>query len=749
MRAGARAAWVVAVALATVTSAPLADAQPGPRRRPSPGVAPPVLRPSPTETAGTPPATAGANGEAGTGALRARFGLDMATRLLRRGEADERLRGLERAAGMHTPEAMALLVRAAEPTVPGGAMDPRSPGEGAARLDPRAMLVVVRGLSAWTDREAARGALEKVLGASTQPIVSARAAGAGGARDPSAEDAENAARIALARQEAAMALAESGEAAALEALIAAARRAGPEQAPALDALAIHPPPAPLLGGVALTTPAMIALAAAVGDLRSLGAIMGQVKASDPTTRAAAIAALGAAGDARVLDVARDAVKDKEPRVRVAAAEALVRLAAPEAGQAIEALVGDDPTARDGLRIAADVQDERVARAAAARAAASADGEVRALAVAALGRQTSPSAVTALVTLAADPRLQGDALDALARSPGPTAMSALEAFAAAPPTRRMAARAYFVRRVVRGARSARMDALLAALATSTDGADRAVGVEALVALGERDLAGSLRDPDARVRRAAAMGAPALGDARRWAPSLLTALAAETDAPTREVLALGLAGGDPDGVVPTLTLIERALAGSPDAPLAALALARRADESLAPKVDALLASQDPVLRAHAARGLGRSHAPDAVGRLARAYAWEARAPVRRALVEALVARMADDSPTSLAPSGRAALEIASRLDPDRPTRAAARRALLGAPVPGDLGAREVAWLRVVPADGAALPRGQTATLVDARGVALPFAFDDDGYALVPGVPPGEARVRLAPRLPAYAP
>jgi hypothetical protein len=204
-----------------------------------------------------------------------------------------------------------------------------------------------------------------------------------------------------------------------------------------------------------------------------------------------------------------------------------------------------------------------------------------------------------------------------------------------------------------------------------------------------------------------------------------------------------------VVPTLTLIERAQAGGPDAPLAALALARRADEPLAPKVDALLASQDPVLRAHAALGLGQSREPDAVGRLARAFAWEARAPVRRALVDALAARMGDDGPAALAPSGRAMLEVAARLDPDRVTRAAARRTLLGAPLPGDLGTREVAWLRVVPAEGAALPHGMTAMLVDARGKALPFAFDDDGYALVPGVPPGEARVRLAPRLPAYAP
>jgi hypothetical protein len=32
-------------------------------------------------------------------------------------------------------------------------------------------------------------------------------------------------------------------------------------------------------------------------------------------------------------------------------------------------------------------------------------------------------------------------------------------------------------------------------------------------------------------------------------------------------------------------------------------------------------------------------------------------------------------------------------------------------------------------------------------LPVVFDADGYALVPGLSPGDSRLRLAPRLPAY--
>jgi hypothetical protein len=39
-----------------------------------------------------------------------------------------------------------------------------------------------------------------------------------------------------------------------------------------------------------------------------------------------------------------------------------------------------------------------------------------------------------------------------------------------------------------------------------------------------------------------------------------------------------------------------------------------------------------------------------------------------------------------------------------------------------------------------------LIRADGLAVPIAFDDDGYALVP-VPPGDAQLVLAPRIPPY--
>ncbi|MGD0523572.1 MAG: HEAT repeat domain-containing protein [Polyangiaceae bacterium] len=715
------ASLAAAAALAT-TVGTVARAQPMPMRPLSGGSR---GRPPPA----APAAPGAANGVEGPATdLRGRFGVDVALRLLRSTDPDDRLRGLERAAATRTPEGLALLQRAAGAGLPGG-FDPRAPIDGVARQDPRALLVVVRGLASWIDREPARAALESVLNESSQAF---NVHAVGGGRDPAAEETDNVARVLLARQEAAMALAQSGTNAAVEALLTAARSGRPGQTAALDALAVHPPAAPLLGGVTLT--------------RSLGAVLGAVHTSDPALRAAAVAALGLSGDARAIDVAHEASKDKDARVRVAGAEALVHLGATDGGPAVEALVADDVTVREGLRIAQDVRSEGVTKAAAARAAASADAELRSLAVAALGRQVSPAAVTALLTLAADPRLGGDAAEALARSPCPVAMAAIETLGAAPSTRRLAARAYFVRRAVRGERSARGDALFAALAASGDGADRALGVEALVALGERPLGDALGDRDPRVRRAAAMASFARGGGRGTGAEALTArLAVEPDETTRQVLAAGLAEGDPAGVVPTTTLVDRAEAGGPEAALAALALARRADEELTPKVDALMASRDPLMRAHVARGLAGSRAPDAVGRLARAYTWEPFAEVRRALVEALAARPEAER---AAPSWREAMELAARLDPDRVTRARAQRALAGRALPSERArGPEVAWLRVLPAEGAALPRELTATLVDASGEARPIVFDEEGFALVPGLPPGDARVRLAPRLPAY--
>src|SRR5271166_3235931 len=80
------------------------------------------------------------------GDLLARIGAGAATRLMRSNDPDERLRGLEQAAGRHghedNPESLALLERAAGTDASKG-LDPHMPPEGIARTDPRAVLAVV------------------------------------------------------------------------------------------------------------------------------------------------------------------------------------------------------------------------------------------------------------------------------------------------------------------------------------------------------------------------------------------------------------------------------------------------------------------------------------------------------------------------------------------------------------------------------------------------------------------------------
>ncbi len=668
--------------------------------------------------------------------LRAHFGLDAAVRLMRSADPDERLRGLERAATIHTPEALALLERAASAAAPGG-FDPRAPTEGVARRDPRALLVVVRGLAAWADHESAREALAEILSAATHSMSTQLATSS----DPAMQEVVGLSRVRLAREEAAIALARSGHPLALEALLSAARSGGPAQEPALQALASFPPATGLFGGVALTTPGTIALAVGTGDLRALDSVEGVLAASDPGVRAAAFAALGTAGDARVAPAAREALRDRNRAVRVASAEALVRLGTADAGQAVEGLVADDETALDGLRLARSVQTAGVTRAVAARAAASADDLTRVTAVEALGRQSDALAVEALVALVEDPPLAGDAADALARSPSLAALPALERLASLSGKRRLAMRAYFVRRSVRGERSRALDSLPGALAASADPLDRALSAQVRVALGERTLASGLGDPDVRVQRAAAMGALALSPAERDR-ACSAGLPPVHDDAAQQVLSF-LAGEADDGSIPTRELLERARAGGADAPPCAMALARRGDDDLASQIDALLASPDPVLRAEVARGLGGSHSPDATGRLARAYLFEPAVDVRRALVQALAARTVDAG----APERQGALSLAASLDPDRVTRDTAARAQAGLAPAGSNALREVAWVRLVAAAGAALPAATTATLTGADGITRPVVFDDEGYALVGGLPPGEARVRLASRVTAY--
>jgi cellulose synthase operon protein C len=693
-------------------------------------IAQPRPRPAPTPVKSAPATSSPTN-------LRAHVGTDHASRLIR-GDAEDRIRGIERAAAIGTPEAVALLVEALERS--------GSPRADAVDIksDTRALLAMARGLARFADQERARTGLLSIVGTGNPGRNSAPRA----RTSDGVDDGDPIARAELARQVAAIALAKSGGDRALEALYGAARGGGIGQSAALVALTLYPPRDPgFFGTTGASMPsAVIRLLGQLGDLRALDVLHAAARSSDVGIRCAALLSLAELGDERVGPLARAAIVESDVRLRAASGEVFILLGAPERFKATAALVSDEATAAIGLRMAERVHNAEITKLVSLRAFEHPDRPIRISAIRALGRSPDPNAAKALVgpPLLADPELAYYALSALARSPAPNAGELIGGLF---PTRlaTLAARAYVVRALVRGERTGSSDDAVKRLASSPTANLRALGVFARVALGDADAEAFLDDKDARIRRAAAMGALANANTAEGSdnPSVfLKRLAREEDPITRQVLAFGLLGGDPDGLVKTETLIDRAESGGGDAPLAAFALARRADEKTARKVGQLLASKDSAVRTHAARGLAVASLPDATGRLAEAYDYETDVDMRRAVIAALAARTQD----ATAPSRKETLSLAAELDPDGVVRQTARRALAGAPTASDPSfAHEVAWLRITLEGGAAPGEAYVGSLVRSDGIAVPIAFDEEGYVLVPGLPPGESRLVLAPRLP----
>jgi cellulose synthase operon protein C len=714
-------------------SSMVADAQPIPKKRPPTPISVPTAS-GPTN-------------------LRAHVGTDHAARLIR-GDADDRIRGIERAAAIGTPEAVALLVESLE----------RSDRATQIKSDTRALLAMARGLARFADQERARSGLLTIVGtgnpglAGRLPSTSRSTSSDGGL-----EEGDPIARAELARQVAAIALAKSGGDRALEALYGVARGGGSGQSAAIVALSMYPPRDPgFFGTTGASMPvAVIRLLGQLGDLRALDVLHGAARSSDVAARCAALISLAELGDERAGPLARAAIAESDVRLRAASGEVFILLSAPERFKATAAIVADEATTAIGIHMAERVHNAEITKLVAARAAEHPDREIRTAAIRALGRSPDAGAAKALVM----PQLLGDrdlayyAISALARSPAPNAGALIGGLF---PTRlaSLAVRAYVVRAIVRGERASSSDDAIAKMVSSSKPAERALAIFARVALGDADADSFLDDKDARVRRAAVMGSMAripksIGEKHENETAILKRLAKELaaasnkdvegDTITRQTLAFGLIGGDPEGLVKTSVLVDRAESGGADAALSAFALARRADESTARKVGQLLGAKDPVLRTHAARGLGVSNLPDGTGRLADAYAYETDVEVRRAIINALAARIQDAN----APARKTTLALAAELDPDGPVRQAARRALGGTTTPfAPSAVREAAWLKITLDGGEAPGEAYVGSVVRSDGLAVPIVFDEEGYAVVPGLPPGEARLVLAPRLPSEA-
>jgi hypothetical protein len=357
----------------------------------------------------------------------------------------------------------------------------------------------------------------------------------------------------------------------------------------------------------------------------------------------------------------------------------------------------------------------------------------------------------------DPDRASDAAFALAQAPGDEPRGALERALERPGSvRRLAVRAGVARALLRDDAPKGLVSSLEGLLSSANDADRATAAFGLVALrrrSARDLVGS-RDP--AIARASARAAFVGGGEGLAAAA--ERLADESDPITCTALGIALSA-EPGlaGAISTHRLIDWAEQGGPLAPLAARALAVReggegegAAQRGGPgegagskqRVLRLLVSEDEVIRAHTAQGLGESREPDAVSRLAKAFAFEAETTVRRAIVQALSRRGE--------PQRTPVLELAAALDPDTEIREMARLALAGHHL-GDArdGASRakvggyVAWISVVPNDPALRQHVafRSGRLLRPDGVSLPVVTDPDGFLLVAGLPPGASSFNLA--------
>ncbi|WP_437524166.1 HEAT repeat domain-containing protein [Sorangium sp. So ce726] len=684
---------------------------------------------------------ASAGAEAGATPLRGSLGVPVGERLLSSSDPAARLRGIERLGAIGTEEAVSALLAALDQHGAPGARDPRT------------RLAAVRALAPHAQRDSVRQLLARELSES---------APARGAASPLGE---------VLRGTAALALARTGERRALGVLVNAIVQGGAAGEAAARAIKAHPPASLqlLLGSRKRLEPALASFLGDLGDLRAIAALRPMLEGGDRAAQVAAARALARLGDEAAMAKARAWLRKPEPGLFEPTAEILVYLGAPEAPDAVAALLGSELGRLEGLRLAELAPTERLVPAL-ARALPVLPDDARPRVVAAIGRAGGAEAARQLRRLLNErPELATAVAFALATMPGAEARAAVAELFDGPRAakdadlRRLGLRAGVVRGLVlRDAPEALEKRLLAALAAPKGSSDRAVGVFGAVALGLRDAvdvvgACSPSSCDRAAVHAAARGALARGERALAAlaplfaalaspPGAASAAKSGDAAPDAAAISAGVAllaepGG---GAIATSRLAALAEAGGPLSPLAARALATRDDEVVRGRIERLIEGSDPVVRAHVALGLGSDPMPDSVSLLARAYRFEDDPAVRRAIVRGLSRRTEVQR--------RRVLVAARDLDPDEGVRALARAALSGADaraldLPRSALATGVVWVAIVPNDRSASGSASSrpARLVRPDGLAVPVVADPDGVLLVPAVPPGASAVLLAPATP----
>lgn len=626
--------------------------------------------------------------------LRGRLGIE-ATRTWFRAERTElRQRAFERLGSTGTAAALGLLAHALEP-------------DGEAR-DARERLVVVRALAEKASEETARSALVRAM------------AGIDGQDEP---------KDALVRETAALALARSADPRAIELLAQALRQTGRTADTAKAALLAHPPRdvRPLFAARGAPTEAVVELFGELGDARAASLLEKVAESATPALRPKALLALWKVDRERAVELARTFAAEGDPALRIASTRVLSLSGAKEAPSRLAALLADAVTRSAALEIALDAHGAALGP---ALAGASVNGPDLELWLGALGRSEASVAVTRLEAWLRRPETRPQAAYALALSPRSEAGDVLERALRSAALRRDAARAATLRELASGRTTDGLGDALDALERSRTPADRATAAFCRAVLSPERGSELVAEKDRVVALAAARAAleptVAVAAAER--------LAGERDPTLRASLALALAVPEAADHVPDRVLTELLESRGAAAHLAARALASRDSELSRPRLRELLASTDPILRAHVALGLASSKQASAVGLLADGYRFEVEPSVRRAIVTALSARTES--------ARRRTLTLAAELDPDPETRRLARSALTRAATVDRETPHGTAWLVLPPrpAHDDALVVLETAT-----GLALPLALDPDGAVLTARLPPGSVTPRLSTPVP----
>jgi hypothetical protein len=528
---------------------------------------------------------------------------------------------------------------------------------------------------------------------------------------------EDAALFELGRGSAALALAASGSDAALRTLGATLRAGGASAALAAEAL-LEYPPADLQGLLAVPGEPSVELArwlGELGDQRALHTLRDWVRGESAEVRAAAAVALTRLGELETVPLARQWLKAGIPVLERAAVEILMLTQQPEAAGLSSRELASEGEPAERLRRALDFPSPELLPLATRERA---DPSLAQQSWMLLGRIGGATAIGELEAALGRPESAYVAAHALSRLPGGEAHAALaralDLRAALPLTCRAAA----LRSARWRERVGALPARLAELAASKDANARAAAAWATSLLDPRAAQaeqGSV-DPD-RVE------APA-DNALWFDDSLYEAAAQRLEAaprgPARTAFAFALLRPSGRRAVSSGLLQELLLEAGAAAPLALRALAARDEPRFVAFAESYLSHPDPILRAHAARGLGESTRVASIGSLARGFEFEPDENVRQAIVRALSARRG--------PTARRTLELAARLDPSAQVRSSARLALGGVVLADPPPGHEFLWaeVRATPADP---QRAPAAGAESARTSSPRAAAERLG---VPGVP-----------------